>query len=90
VLELIVKRGRALVEARSVVIMLCDGPDLVVTASAGEATDVRGHRVPISASTSGEVLERRRPERIADVAARLRIAPVELGVPEATRRCSCR
>jgi signal transduction histidine kinase len=83
VLELIVKRGRALVEARSVVIMLRDGPDLVVTASAGEATDVRGHRVPIAASTSGEVLERRRPERIADVAARLRIAPVELGVPEA-------
>ena len=83
VLELIVKRGRALVEARSVVIMLCDGPDLVVTASAGEATDVRGHRVPISASTSGEVLERRRPERIADVSARLRIAPAELGVPEA-------
>jgi signal transduction histidine kinase len=39
--------------------------------------------VAISASTSGEVLERRRPERIADVAARLRIAPSELGVPEA-------
>ncbi|MGD1050759.1 MAG: GAF domain-containing sensor histidine kinase [Solirubrobacteraceae bacterium] len=83
VLELIVKRGRALVEARSVVIMLCDGPDLVVTAYAGEASDVRGHRVPISDSTSGEVLQRRRPERIADVAARLRIAPTELGVPEA-------
>ncbi len=81
--ELIVKRGRALIDARSVVIMLCEGSDLVVTASAGEASDVRGHRVPISASTSGEVLERRRPERIADVAARLRIAPSELGVPEA-------
>ena len=83
VLELIVKRGRALVDARSVVIMLCDGPDLVVTASAGEATDVRGNRVPISASTSGEVLERRRSERISDVAARLRTAPSELGVPGA-------
>lgn len=83
VLELIVKRGRALVDARSVVILLCEGTDLVVTASAGEASDVRGHRVAISASTSGEVLERRRPERIADVAARLRIAPSELGVPEA-------
>jgi signal transduction histidine kinase len=83
VLELIVKRGRALIDARSVVIMLCEGPDLVVTASAGEATDVRGRRVPISASTSGEVLERRRSERIADIAARLRIAPSELGVPEA-------
>jgi hypothetical protein len=80
VLELVVNRGRALIDVRSVVIMLCDGPDLVVTASAGEPTDVRGHRVPIAASTSGEVLERRRPERIADVAARLRIAPSELGV----------
>ncbi|MGA2757173.1 MAG: GAF domain-containing sensor histidine kinase [Solirubrobacteraceae bacterium] len=83
VLELIVKRGRALVDARSVVIMLCDGPDLVVTASAGEATDVRGNRVPISASTSGEVLQRRRSERISDVAVRLRTAPSELGVPGA-------
>ncbi len=83
VFELIVKRGRALIEARSVVIMLREGQDLVVTASAGHAVDVRGRRVPIAESTSGQVLERRRPERIADVAARLRIAPSELGVPDA-------
>jgi signal transduction histidine kinase len=83
VLELIVKRGRALVGARSVVIMLRDGGDLVVTASAGEATDVRGNRLAIAASTSGDVLESRRPERITDVAARLRIDPTELGVPDA-------
>ena len=37
VLELIVKRGRALVDARSVVIMLRDGDELVVAASAGHA-----------------------------------------------------
>jgi signal transduction histidine kinase len=83
VLELIVKRGRALVNARSVVIMLREGPDLVVTASAGHAIDVHRNRVPIAASTSGEVLERRRPERIADVATRLRTEPSELGVPDA-------
>ena len=82
VLELIVKRGRDLVDARSVVILLRDGSDLVVTASAGETTDMRGQRVPISGSTCGEVLERRRPERI-DVASRLRTAPSELGVPDA-------
>src|SRR3954447_2926128 len=35
VLELIAKRGRALVEARSVVILLRDGSDLVVAARAG-------------------------------------------------------
>ncbi len=39
VLELIVKRGRALVGARSLVIMLRDGEDLVVHASAGHATE---------------------------------------------------
>ena len=83
VLELIVKRGRGLIDARSVVIMLRDGADLVVTASAGEAEDVRGRRVAISASTPGEVLERRRPERIANLAARLRTAPSEFGVPDA-------
>ena len=36
VLELIVKRGRALVEARALVILLRDGDELVVAAGAGE------------------------------------------------------
>ena len=83
ILELIVKRGRALIDARAVVIMLREGPDLVVLAGAGGAIDLHGSRIPIAASTSGEVLERRRPERIADVGARLRIAPSELGVLDA-------
>lgn len=83
VLELIAKRGRALVGARSVVIMLREGPELVVQTSAGHVSDVRGVRLPIAESTSGHVLERRRPERIADVASRLRIAPSEFGVPDA-------
>jgi two-component system, NarL family, sensor histidine kinase DevS len=83
VLELIVKRGRALVDARSLVIMLREGDELVVHASAGYAEDVHGVRLPIAGSTSGQVLEHRRPERISDVAARLRIASSELGVPDA-------
>jgi signal transduction histidine kinase len=83
VLELIVKRGRALIDARCVVILLREGSDLVVSAGAGDAIDLHGGRIPIAASTSGEVLERRRPERIADVVARLRIAPSELGVHDA-------
>jgi signal transduction histidine kinase len=83
VLELIVKRGRVLVDARSVVIMLRDGGELVVQASAGHVTEARGVRLPIAGSTSGQVLEHRRPERITDVAARLRIAPSEFGVPDA-------
>jgi signal transduction histidine kinase len=83
VLELIVKRGRALVGARSLVIMLRDGEELVVQASAGHVRNMRGVRLPIAGSTSGQVLEHRRAERITDVAARLRIAPSEFGVSDA-------
>ena len=83
VLELIAKRSRDLVNARAVLIMLGEGPDLVVVASAGYATDVRGHRLPIAESSWGQVLERGTPERIAQVGSRLRIAPAELGIPDA-------
>jgi signal transduction histidine kinase len=82
VLELIVKRGRALIDARTVLIMLREGDELVVAASAGHAVDARGRRVPVAGSTSGEVLESRRAQRITDVDG-LRIGPTELGVPEA-------
>jgi signal transduction histidine kinase len=83
VLEMIVKRGRVLVAARSVVIMLRDGEELVVQASAGHVQEARGVRLPIADSTSGQVLEHLRTERITDVAARLRIDPGEFGVPDA-------
>jgi signal transduction histidine kinase len=83
VLELVAERGRALIDARAVLIMLRAGSDLVVAASAGYADDVNGYRLPIAQSTSGQVLELRLPQRIADVAARLWIAPAELGVPDA-------
>jgi signal transduction histidine kinase len=83
ILELIVKRGRALVEARSVVILLLDGDDLVLTASAGHSRRPHGERIPVRASTSGEVMQRGRPERVANVQARLKIAPEQLGVDDA-------
>ncbi len=83
VLELIAKRGRALVGARSLVIMLRDGEELVVHASAGHAEERRGARLPIVGSTSGLVLERGRAERITDVNARLGIAPTNFGVRDA-------
>jgi signal transduction histidine kinase len=82
VLELIAKRGRALVDARSVVIMLRDGDELVVQTSVGHARAMRGFRMPIAGSTSGQVLERHVPERISDVSSRLRIAPGEFGVAD--------
>jgi signal transduction histidine kinase len=83
VLELIAKRGRALVGARSLLIMLREGDELVVRASAGHVENMQGVRLPIAESTSGQVLQRGRPERITDVAARLRIAPQEFGVSDA-------
>jgi len=83
VLELIVKRGRALVQARSLVIMLRDGRELVVRASAGHVSGTEGARLPIATSTSGRVLEHRRPERITDVPGRLQTSPSEFGVPDA-------
>jgi signal transduction histidine kinase len=82
VLELIVKRGRALVNARSLVIMLREGEELVVHSTAGHVEEMRGVRLAIADSTSGQVLERRQAERITDVAARLRIAPEQFGVAD--------
>ena len=67
VLELIVKRGRALIDARAVVLQLVDGDDLRVAASAGEVvSSALGGRSRIAGTTAGEVLRSGRPERIAD------------------------
>jgi signal transduction histidine kinase len=75
VLELIVKRARALVDARTVLILLRDADELVVSAAAGEiSTDVLQARIPIEDSISGHVLRTRRPERLAHVRDRLRHA----------------
>jgi signal transduction histidine kinase len=81
VLETIVKRARALVEARSVVILLEDEQELEVVATAGEfERDVRGERLTIGWTTWGGVLRGLRPERVADVQARLGISPRDLGL----------
>ena len=50
--------------------------------SAGHARGMRGLGLPIADSTSGQVLDSRVPERIADVGARLRVAPREFGVAD--------
>jgi signal transduction histidine kinase len=81
VLATIVKRARALVEARSVVILLEAENELEVVATAGEFTrDVRGERLTIGWTTWGGVLRGLRPERVADVQARLGISPRDLGL----------
>lgn len=74
VLELVVKRGRALVDARSLLILLADGDELVVAATAGEAdTAAVGSRMSSANTIPGQVLKHGHAERLADVGARVRL-----------------
>jgi signal transduction histidine kinase len=83
VLELITKRGRAIVGARSLLILLRDGDELVIASGAGHALARIGARFPVAESTSGEVMLAKRATRVADPASRLQISPERLGVPDA-------
>jgi signal transduction histidine kinase len=84
VLELVVKRARALVEARSVVVLLRENDELVLAAAAGQVGSREGRRIPIVGSTTGEVLASERPRRIDDVESQLRIPAERLGVSDAS------
>jgi two-component system, NarL family, sensor histidine kinase DevS len=76
VLELVVKRGRALIDARSVVLLLVEHGELHLAAAAGEVSaDAIGTRFPIAGSAVGAILHGGRPQRITDGADRL-------GVPD--------
>jgi two-component system, NarL family, sensor histidine kinase DevS len=68
ILELIVNRGRALVDARALLILLADGDELVVATTAGELdAELHGARIPIDGTLPGRVLETGRAERLAGV-----------------------
>ena len=78
ILELLVKRGRALVDARAMLVALRDGEELVVQAAAGEVpADVIGRRLAVEGSVAGDVLRSQQPERLADAPSRLRFALAE-------------
>ena len=75
ILELIVKRARALVDARGVLILLHEGDELVVTAIAGQLEGALLHqRIPVEGSISGHVMQTRRPERLQNLPDQLRFA----------------
>jgi signal transduction histidine kinase len=79
VLELIVKRARALVEARSVAILLSHGADLDVAATAGKlARPQQSLRVPAEGTVFGDVLRSGEPESLADLSSRVRFGSDEL------------
>ena len=84
VLELVVKRGRALVDAHDVLILLREGDDLVVAAGAGHVSLDEPRRIPVVGSTSGDVLAERRSRRVAEASAELRVPAAELGVAQAS------
>ncbi|HEY5709379.1 MAG TPA: GAF domain-containing sensor histidine kinase [Solirubrobacterales bacterium] len=68
ILEIAVKRARALVEARTLLILLRDGDDLVPASVAGEGTEgIAKTRIPIAGSVPGQVLEARESRRVHDL-----------------------
>jgi signal transduction histidine kinase len=73
VLELIVKRARALVEARVLVILLEDHGRLRVAAMAGDADqDMVGVRIDPEETMAGQVMRQMRSQRLTDATAQLR------------------
>jgi signal transduction histidine kinase len=84
ILELVVKRGRALIEAHDVLIMLREGDELVIAAGAGHVQIANTARLPLAGSTAGQVLAEGRPRRIADAARELLIPPDQLGLDHAS------
>ena len=81
VLDLIVKRGRALVEARALVLLLAEGQELIVAASAGQVQRrAVGSRIPIRGTTAGAVLWAAKPKRISDAQTILTLGDAGLGV----------
>lgn len=81
VLELVVKRGRALLEARTLMVLLVEGDELVVSAIAGEAGPELGARLPLDDSPLAELLGSERSERISDTSSRARAVVEGLSIP---------
>lgn len=67
ILETIAKRGRALVEARSLLILLEDRGELRVAAAAGEFEGPSELRLSVAGSAPGQVFESRQASRLRDL-----------------------
>src|SRR5215216_3129128 len=71
VLELIVKRGRALVDARSLLVLLEDGGTLRVVSAAGQlGVGALDATLPLTGTVAGTVIDSGAAERVADLAER--------------------
>ena len=68
VLELVVKRSRALIDARAAELALLDGDELVVAAVAGQGVEgARGARLTLERSIAGAALRTGRSQRFREV-----------------------
>jgi signal transduction histidine kinase len=80
VLELIAKRGRALVGASALLIELVTGDRIRVAAAAGAVDrDIIGREFEIAATVAGTVLDTRRPQRLSDELNRSRFESAGVG-----------
>ena len=80
VLELVAKRGRALVAARVLLIELCQGDELLIAAGAGEVPEgLVGKRVPLSGTFAEQAVRTRGGVRVEDEASRARFSEVGVG-----------
>ncbi len=79
VLELIVKRARALVDSDALLIWLADGDVLRLAAYAGNATPPAGTEIPFHGSTAGTALRSGTPIRVDD-ASTLIVDPAQFGL----------
>jgi signal transduction histidine kinase len=80
VLELIAKRGRALVGARALLIELVTGDRIRVAAAAGDVDrEIVGRDVDVAPTVAGRVLETRRPQRLSDELNRSRFESAGIG-----------
>lgn len=82
VLETIAKRARALVDARSLAIVLQDAGEVEVLATAGELErDIVGLRMPTEEATiASHVLRTMKPERVANIEQRIGSSSRKWGV----------
>jgi signal transduction histidine kinase len=80
ILELVAKRGRALVSARALVIELLDGAQLEVSAGAGELPpNLIGQRVALANTVASAALRSRRSQHLRDQLNRARFDQYGLG-----------
>jgi signal transduction histidine kinase len=73
ILELVAKRGRALVSARALLIELKQRDELVIAACAGELPDgLIGERIPVEEAVAVTAMRTRRAQRVEDELSRAR------------------